>query len=184
MDDLSLTAREGLPDALRVLLEAYPRSGWEADPGFDGLVRFWLERHLMFRRLLSQMGEETEALLDRRAEPAAWGGRFARLGGLFVQELHGHHRIEDLQYFPVLAAREPRLERGFALLDRDHEALDGILDGFVGVANGALSGLDRGRDAAAPLVPETARLARLLDRHLIDEEDLVVPVLLKHPDAA
>ena len=53
MNNLALADRKKLPDALRVLLEDYPRDGWELDPGFDGLVRFWLDRHLMFRRLMS-----------------------------------------------------------------------------------------------------------------------------------
>jgi len=52
MDDLR--HRKGLPDALRVLLEQYPRALWESHQNFDGLTRFWLERHLMFRRALGQ----------------------------------------------------------------------------------------------------------------------------------
>ena len=50
-DDLALGVRAGLPDALRVLLADYPREGWESHPHFTGLVRFWLDRHLMFRPL-------------------------------------------------------------------------------------------------------------------------------------
>ena len=77
-------------------------------------------------------------LLDRRLDPGAWAPRLSRLGGVFVEHLHGHHQVEDRHYFPLLVARDARLEGGFAILDRDHHALDGHLDAFVGEADAAL----------------------------------------------
>ena len=41
---LSLARRDGLPDALRVLLAEYPREAWESHPNLTALMRFWLER--------------------------------------------------------------------------------------------------------------------------------------------
>ncbi len=180
-DDLA--TRTGLPDALRVLVAEYPRDGWQADPNFQGLVAFWLERHMMFRKLMGMMQADARALLDREIDPQRFAGKLSRLGGMFVEQLHGHHTIEDTHYFPVLAAREPRIEKGFGILDRDHHALDAHLDRFVKGANGVLHRLDdpgvlmtrTGRFEA-----DLARLAALLDRHLADEEDLVVPVILRH----
>lgn len=64
---LHLENRDKLPDALRVLLHEFPREGWAAERHFQGLVSFWLDRHMMFRRLLVEMTRETEALLDRGA---------------------------------------------------------------------------------------------------------------------
>lgn len=190
MTDLDLDRRDGLPEPLRVLLAERPREGWREDPHFDGLVSFWLERHLMFRRLLEAMTAETrEALAPAGAVPEArlWAGRLSRRGGMFVQELHGHHMIEDQHYFPRLAALEPRLERGFEILDRDHQALDLWLGRFVEAANagiGAATAEDTPapamRDAVGGVEAELIRLTRLLDRHLSDEEDLIVPVILRH----
>jgi len=103
-----------------------------------------------------------------------------------VQELHGHHLIEDHQYFPVLTQLEPRLERGFALLDADHHALDPWLARLAERANAAIGAAraDRGLgDAAGPLAEDLGAFAGLLERHLTDEEDLVVPVLLRHKGA-
>ena len=40
MDDLE--TRQGLPDALRYLVEKYPRDIWESHRNFDELTRFWL----------------------------------------------------------------------------------------------------------------------------------------------
>ena len=180
---LDLDAREGLPDALRALLAEHPRAGWEADPNFGALVRFWLDRHLGFRRLLGLMRADAEAAADRQVDPGAFGGRLSRLGSTFLQEIHGHHTIEDTHFFPLLAAREARLAGGFDMLEADHHALDAHLAAFAAGANGALGALDRPADlvtAAGRLGDGLARLDRFLDRHLLDEEDLVVPVILRH----
>jgi len=173
----------GLPDALRVLLDEYPRAGWPMDCNFHGLVSFWLDRHMMFRSLLTLMQGETEAVLDRRVEGKAFAARLSRLGGQFVGELHGHHQIEDAHYFPVLARKEARIAAGFDLLERDHQALDGRLDRFVKGANAVLNRAGEPATlttAAGRFRDDLAGLTRLLDRHLVDEEDLVVPVILRH----
>ena len=49
-DDLKLDVRTGLPDALRVLYETYPREVWEGHQNFGGLVAFWLDRHMKIGR--------------------------------------------------------------------------------------------------------------------------------------
>jgi hemerythrin-like domain-containing protein len=181
MTDLSLDTRTGLPETLRLLLDDYPRDGWQADPGFHGLVSFWLERHMMFRQLMTHMTRETEAFLDGARDPHGFAQGVGRYGGTFVNQLHGHHQIEDHHYFPVLRTREPRIERGFDLLDADHHALDGILDRFIGQANGAIQTATTAdpRVAAGALHAGLLHLERLIDRHLTDEEDLIVPVILR-----
>lgn len=175
-DALSLEERDGLPEALRVLLHSLPRETWEHHPQFHGLVSFWLDRHLMFRRLMGGLRRDAEAEMDARMEMAALQARLSRQGGMLVQQLHGHHEIEDTHYFPVLQGFDPRLQAGFDILDRDHHALDGLIDGFIGAANGVLQGqLETGRYR-----DELLRFERLLSRHLEDEEDLIVPVILKY----
>lgn len=180
MEILTLEDRAALPEPLRVLLAEYPREAWASDPAFGGLVQFWLDRHLMFRRLLESMRADTEAALDKRMAPDRFGQRLARSGGMFVNELHGHHHIEDAHYFPVLKTMDSRITRGFEILDRDHEAMDGILHGFVGIANTTLQGLGAETGPLGALHAELQRLDALLDRHLTDEEELVVPVILKY----
>ena len=44
--DLLLSKRDGLPDALRALIKAYPRAGWVQNPNYSQLIAFWLDRHL------------------------------------------------------------------------------------------------------------------------------------------
>ena len=178
-----LETRTKLPDALRILMQDYPREGWEGHRHFEGLVRFWLERHLMFRQMTALMQQETEAVLARRMDNRRYSARLAQIGSQFVQNLHGHHQIEDGHYFPILAKMDPRLQSGFDLLDGDHHALDGTLQAFVQSANAVLQTQADAKalhEAAGGFAVELARITALLDRHLVDEEELVVPVILKH----
>ena len=181
--DFKLDARSALPDALRVLLEDYPRDAWETDPGFSDLVRFWLERHLMFRRLVDIMSGEVEDVLDDGMERRTYGAHLMRYGSFFMQELHSHHMIEDHQYFPRLRGMDSRLSWGFDLLDRDHHAIDAHLDGFAEDTNAVLARIQQEGDPSRALETFRGRLQstrHLLDRHLTDEEELIVPVILKY----
>lgn len=186
-DSLALGNRAGLPDALRALVEAFPRADWEAHPHFDGMVRFWLERHILFRRILEAIRTDAEARVGHDLSEDTQLSRLSRLGGMFVGELHTHHQIEDHHYFPVLARLEPTIAHGFDLLDSDHHAIDGVLERFVAAANGLIGARGDpvlGHSGALRLHDELAEVHRFLDRHLLDEEELVVPVILKHgPDA-
>jgi iron-sulfur cluster repair protein YtfE (RIC family) len=179
-DPLALASRHGLPDALRVLVEKHPREGWEAHPNFNELTRFWLERHLMFRRLQGMLIETTAGGIERREDPRVLGGQLTRLASMFLNELHGHHSIEDMHYFPMLQALEPRLERGFALLDGDHHALDPLLHELAEGTNAALRALPDAGTELGRLHESFGRFQVFLDRHLVDEEEIVVPVILEH----
>ncbi|PTX54790.1 hemerythrin HHE cation binding domain-containing protein [Litoreibacter ponti] len=176
IDPLDLSRRDGLPDALRVLLEDLPRETWEAHPNFGGMVQFWLQRHLMFRRLLDVLETDLQRLIDRQVGFETYGGRLSHYGGTLLNELHAHHQIEDQHYFPRLVTLDTRLEQGFALLDRDHHAMDGAINGVADGANTLLR--SKGADIAA-LEVVLRDMARMLDRHLTDEEEIIVPVILK-----
>lgn len=175
-EDLTLEHREGLPDALRVLLQDYPRDAWNAHDNFAGLVAFWLDRHLMFRRLMTALIDDAEQAMDRRIDAQGHAARLSRYGSMLLQNLHGHHQIEDHHYFPVLSAREPVLTRGFDLLDADHHAMDGLLNRFADGANGVI----RGKTEVGVFREDLLGFKAMLERHLTDEEDLIVPVILKH----
>ncbi|KAF0675417.1 hemerythrin domain-containing protein [Profundibacterium mesophilum] len=183
--DLPLETRSGLPEPLRVLVRELPREGWESHGNFDQLTRFWLDRHLMFRDLLAKLRGGSEAFLDGRLEARRHGRETGRYAGFLLNELHGHHQIEDVHYFPKLAGLDPRIEAGFALLDADHHALDGHIHALAGTTNALLSALDKPagedavRDAAGTMHEHLTAFEGFIDRHLTDEEELVVPTLLK-----
>lgn len=186
MDELALATRHGLPDALRVLVDRYPRGTWEAHPYFTAMTRFWLDRHLGFRRMQGMLIGETQGFLDRDREPRRYAHGLARLAGMFLNDLHGHHGIEDHHYFPLLKTLDARLERGFELLDADHHALDGEIHAMAEATNRVLAAVRSDRPAEAAAEALRGRLAvfeRFLDRHLTDEEEIVVPVILDNPGA-
>ena len=182
-DDLALANRQGWPQHLRVLADLYPRETWETHRNFDGLTRFWLERHLGFRQMNAILNSDVQALLDAKEDPLRFGGKMARLAGTMIEHLHGHHQIEDLHYFPLLLAKDKRLQRAFDTLDKDHHAIDGTLDDLTTHANALLRDIAEKRDAmvnAEKYRQSLGRFGLFLNHHLIDEEEIVVPIILKY----
>ena len=179
VEDDALERRAGLPSDLLWLREKHPRERWDGTIGETG--RFWLARHAMFREAHGVLRAETEGFAAGRADPARFGPRFQRIAGFLLGELETHHMVEDHHYFPRLARMEPRLQRGFDLLNADHQALHDALEGMAADANALLRALrSGGREEAARMVERAERLGRLLDRHLADEEDIVAPILAEH----
>ena len=179
---LPLATRTGLPAEFQLILAEHPRAGWPDHPRFNGLAAFWLDRHLAFRQTLQRLLDETEARLDHRLAPKEYAHRLARQGSNLLSDLIGHHQIEDDAYFPELARLEPRILRGFDMLDADHHALHALIDRFAKGATAALQAPDDKTQHArtARFLTDLADFNRLLIRHLEDEEDLVLPVVLKH----
>ncbi len=183
MDD-RLEQREGLPAHLRVLAEKYPRSGWKAHSNFDEMTGFWLDRHLMFRDLISRLQHQSEAYLDQPY--ARFAPELSRYTGFFLTQLHGHHSIEDDHYFPQFIKLDQRLEHGFALLDRDHHALDRHIQALAAQTNAVLAAVQANQDAKIPtdrLLSAQRDFDRFLQRHLCDEEDIIVPLVLEYAPA-
>lgn len=177
LPDTNLTTRPGLPPHLRALVEELPRRTWEQQPGFGGLAAFWLDRHLDFRHLTGLLQTDVETLLDGGMSADNHAQRLAHYGTNLLQSLHGHHQIEDDHYFPMMAKMDPRVSTGFTLLDADHHALDTLIAGFAGAANAVLQTQP---DAPQKFHATLVQFNHLLIRHLEDEEDIVIPMILKH----
>ena len=163
---------------MRFLIETYPRKIWRSHTNFDAMTGFWLSRHLEFRRGLGLLQTQTQNALDRLQDPDAARNRIRHLTHYFIEALHGHHQIEDHHYFPLLIGAEPRLERGFDMLDKDHHALTDHLDQLQTTAR-HMARPDTQPDFGGMLaILEPFEV--FLDRHLVDEEDLIVPIILEH----
>jgi Hemerythrin HHE cation binding domain len=186
---LAVDVRNGLPDELLELLRKYPRDQWANDARLHGLAEGWLQRHNLFRELSVLTGGMTTDLRERegRMSPTTFLPLFQRRMGLLLGELDRHHHVEDDYYFPTFAAAVPKLQKGFDILDNDHGVIHGAIDS-LGTASreliAALSGEASDRDGDVTRVVE--RLAgeiegfdRTLLRHLEDEEDLIIPLILE-----
>ncbi|NOR61504.1 MAG: hemerythrin domain-containing protein [Rhodobacteraceae bacterium] len=176
--------QQGLPAEMQMLLNTYPRSTWEAHPGFREKTKNWLGAHNMFRQLGGIIRSETERFLDKSRSVDDFSARIAHYGDMMVRNLHGHHSWEDYAYFPELAAADPRFEAGLEILEKDHHELDVVLESFARSANRViqLSELDEKQayEESGSLHHIAKTIEAFLERHLGDEEELAVPIILHH----
>ncbi len=184
MTDLTSIRTTPMPEEMHLLLTDYPRDGWAAHPNFKRATEQWMGAHRMFRQLAEVTRTETEADLDKTRDPDDYAGRLSIYGNLLVRNLHGHHHWEDHSYFPELSAADPRFDAGLEILEKDHEALDGLLDGFTSASNRVIKLIQldeaQARDQAGAIHEMAVNIETLLERHLADEEDLAVPIILHH----
>lgn len=173
-----------MPAEMQILLNTYPRDTWETHPGFREKTENWLGAHKMFRQLGGIITTEVEKYLDRSQGTDDFATRLSYYGDMMVRNLHGHHGWEDHSYFPELSAADPRFDAGLEILEKDHQELDVVLESFSKTANRViqLAQLDEKqvRDEAGDLHSISETIEAFLKRHLSDEEDLAVPIILHH----
>jgi hemerythrin-like domain-containing protein len=183
LDALSLGRRNGLPAEWLALLARHPRDIWPGNPRLGMTAQFWLDRHQAFRQLGQALQDSIQALRAGRSAPEDFQAGFVPRLRLFLGELNGHHQVEDFHYFPVFRQAAPELAPGFELLDRDHQTLHAGLLATAEAANTLLQALARDPAAAEePLEAYTEVSGQLLEgllRHLDDEEDLVIPLMIE-----
>lgn len=184
MDKFPEIRTKAMPSEMQILLAQYPRDTWDAHPGFHDKTRHWLGAHQMFRQLGDLVRTQTETYLDKGQDGDRFAQRLAYYGDALVRNLHGHHGWEDHSYFPELSVADPRFDAGLEILEKDHADLDIVLDGFKRTANRVLKlmHLDepQARNEAGVLHGHAQVIEAFLDRHLRDEEDLAVPIILHH----
>jgi hemerythrin-like domain-containing protein len=186
--DLSLATRSGLPDDLRLLLTRYPREVWTGHANLGEMASFWLSRHAMFRELGATLDDASARFRDGQIDAQRFAEFFAPRLQFFLQQLHAHHHIEDDHYFPIFRNADARLVHGFEMLESDHDALAANIENSVHAANDFLRALNGPQDAirraAERYMQSGAVLLRGLTRHLDDEEDLIVPLILDRGELA
>jgi iron-sulfur cluster repair protein YtfE (RIC family) len=188
IEALALARRNGWPADMRVLIERYPREQWQGHSNLGEMARFWLSRHDMFRELAAMIRQIGARFRDGTLPAAEFPSQFVPRLQFLLQQLGVHHQIEDLHYFPIFRAADKRLARGFDVLEGDHHAIHADMDATVNTANALLRALSDdantlrrcGDDYAAA----SAALLKGLIRHLDDEEDLIVPLILDRGEDA
>lgn len=177
-----LETRKGLPAELRILADKYPKAMWNDHPNFNELTSFWLERHGMFRSLIAKITDMGVDKLENRTHKR-FAPDLSRYSGFFLNQLHGHHSIEDEHYFPQFTKLDKRLVRGFEILDRDHHSLDAHIHAFATKTNAVLQAIqsgDKASNAYGALHETHLKFATFLERHLQDEEEIIVPLILEY----
>ena len=175
---------DGMPTEMQSLLRDYPRDAWDAHPGFKEKTRHWLGAHRMFRQLSAAVRKDTASYLNGERDGTEYADRLAYRGNALVGNLHGHHGWEDHSYFPELSAADPRFDAGLEILEKDHAALDVVLNSFTRTANRSIQLVqmdeNAARDEAGKLHGIAETIEAFLERHLTDEEELAVPIILHH----
>lgn len=183
---LLLPDRQSLPEDLKFLLHQFPRGTWRRHVNIRGMATMWLQRHAMFRELGGLLAETVQGHRDGRIGAYEFAQEFVPRLQFFLSELEGHHSVEDNYYFPTFVRAEPRLAPGFEILDRDHHQIHEALERNAKAANIFIQSLkkdpDSRRFAAESYADENAMLVAMLTRHLDDEEDLIIPLILDHGD--
>lgn len=188
VEALALARRSGWPDDLRVLVARYPREQWDAHANLGEMARFWLSRHAMFRELSAAIEQITAQFRAQVLPPAEFARQFVPRLQFMLDQLNVHHQIEDLHYFPIFRAADARLVRGFDILEGDHHHIHADMARTAENANALLQALradaDTLRRCGDAYADSSGALIKGLIRHLDDEEDLIVPLILDRGEEA
>ena len=187
-----VTRRAALSATLRGGLIDVPRDAWADDPRFRGEPEFWLQIHRALLDAAAELPRRCERLL--LAAEADEGDRLGRclaetraLAMRLTEHAHGHHHIEDHHFFPLFARAVPALGAHLELLDGDHRVLSDVLDEMARAAaalpaRAAESAAAR-RDAllgpSERLLEAGGRFDALFRRHIGDEEEICIPIMLR-----
>ncbi len=179
---LRLGQRTGLPDDLRILLGRYPREIWRSHKNLGDMATFWLSRHDMFREVGRALHGGNEDFSAGKSSANEFVGWFTPRLRFLLSHLATHHQIEDQHYFPIFRAADARLASGFDLLENDHHVIHEAMDKTVVSANALLKHIRSETIDISAIVNDCVRLngtlVDLLIKHLDDEEDLIVPMIL------
>ena len=182
LDALALARRSGWPEDLRVLVARYPREQWDGHPNLGEMARFWLSRHAMFRELSAAIEQIAAFFRAGTLPPEEFARQFVPRLQFMLDQLNVHHQIEDLHYFPIFRAADERLARGFDVLESDHHHIHADMARTAETANALLHSLQGGGDTMRRCgdgyADASGSLLKGLVRHLDDEEDLIVPLIL------
>ena len=151
------------------------------------MARFWLSRHAMFRELAGMIRAIETQFREGELPPDRFPRLFVPRLQFLLQQLEVHHQIEDFHYFPIFRAADERLARGFDVLEGDHHAIHADMARVAETANALLRALSGDADTRAARDAYAAASGALLDglaRHLDDEEDLIVPLILDRGEEA
>lgn len=137
----------------------------------------WLKVHTNIRKRQRILTQISEAYIDGEFDWAEYRSQILKRINMHILKLHQHHGVEDDGFFPEFIRMYPQLAPAFEILGHDHEYLNALLDKLQ-IQNDALAKSEGEDKALAEQLHDTlVKVTDLLQQHLTDEEDLVIPIL-------
>ncbi len=182
--ELLLPNRHDLPSQIAFLRDRYPPDSWRQHDNYGELAAFWLQVHASLKAHGSALQQATTAFREQAWDAARFQQFLAPRLGHYLEHLEGHHHIEDAHYFPRFRLLDRRMVLGFDLLENDHDVIHDSVLATASTGRDLVHSLARNQDAARRAADAYAdradQLLLLLERHLADEEDLVIPAMLEY----
>lgn len=186
------TSQQALDDDLFSLSPRHPDSRLEADwlflynklppdqwfaADYAYKTSGWLKVHTNIRKRQRILTQISEAYSSGEFDWAEYRSQILKRINMHILKLHQHHGVEDEGFFPEFVSIYPALAPAFEILVHDHEYLNELLD-TLQAQNDTLAKSEVEDKALAKALHETlVAMTDLLQQHLTDEEDLVIPIL-------
>ena len=137
----------------------------------------WLKVHTNIRKRQRILVQISEAYISGEFDWSEYRSQILKRINMHVLKLHQHHEVEDEGFFPEFVSMYPKLAPAFEILGHDHEYLNELLDKLQ-IQNDQLARSEIEDKARAEELHKTlVAVTDLLQQHLTDEEDLVIPIL-------
>jgi len=137
----------------------------------------WLKVHTNIRKRQRILMQISDAYQNGEFDWSEYRSQILKRINMHILKLHQHHGVEDEGFFPEFVSMYPKLAPAFEILGKDHDYLNALLDELQ-IQNDALARSEAEDKALAKELHETlVKVTDLLQQHLTDEEDLVIPIL-------
>lgn len=137
----------------------------------------WLKVHTNIRKRQRILTQISDAYISGEFDWSEYRSQILKRINMHVLKLHQHHEVEDEGFFPEFVSMYPKLAPAFEILGHDHEYLNELLDKLQ-IQNDQLARSEVEDKALAEELHKTlVAVTDLLQQHLTDEEDLVIPIL-------
>ena len=180
--------RKGLPAVIKSLLLPLERAQWSQHARYGGKASFFIKYHGDLLATAAYLKHSLAILLDSSQAVFNWQQLKEPLSAAqyLVDRAHNHHRIEDQVYFPQFRKIMPQLSKGIDLLDKDHKSLDLVLNDLstrvMSMVMTLNLNLNQGdvinKQQVNALTDNVLHLQRILQMHLHDEEEVIIPIFL------
>ncbi|NQZ32782.1 MAG: hemerythrin domain-containing protein [Oceanospirillaceae bacterium] len=179
---VSVKLRDELPIPIKKSLLNIERAQWAHHPKYHGKAEFFIHYHEGLLNTSSYILNTLVELLNGSNDPALHETKLKeiyRAGMSLINNAEHHHKIEDHLYFPEFKRLEPKLGAGIDLLENDHLALSAALGQFsISLNQSMIPGSSY--SAWGLLYQSAIDVDRILNRHLNDEEEIIIPIFLRH----